>query len=122
MSKIHIIAMLVMLSAVTSFSAIGSRDIQQWESDNQGKIESVENTAEVLGTVLAPTTGGLSLVVVKIFSLFTAAFFGINRTIAAHKRRRIIEEVDANPETPSVAAQVATKAVKATVNAMSGIS
>ncbi len=122
MSKIAVIAMLVMLSAVTSFSAIGSRDIQQWESDNQGKIESVENTAEVLGTVLAPTTGGLSLVVVKIFSLITAAFFGINRTVAAHKRRRIIEEVDANPETPSVAAQVATQAAKSTVNAMAGIS
>jgi hypothetical protein len=122
MSKIHLIAMLVMLSAVTSFSAVGSRDIEQWESDNQGKIESVANTAEVLGTVLSPTTGGLSLVVVKIFSLLTAAFFGVNRTIAAHKRRRIIEEVDANPSTPSIAEQVSTLAVKASVNAMSGIS
>ncbi|MCK4563539.1 MAG: hypothetical protein KAU94_02555, partial [Verrucomicrobia bacterium] len=62
------------------------------------------------------------LVVVKIFSLITAAFFGINRTVAAHKRRRIIEEVDANPETPSVAAQVATQSAKSTVNAMAGIS
>jgi hypothetical protein len=114
--------MLVMLSAVTSFSAIGSRDIERWEADNQGKIESVANTAEVLGTVLAPTTGGLSLVIVKIFSIFATGFFGINRTIAAHKRRRIIEEVDANPETPSIAEQVSTLAVKAAVNAMSGIS
>ena len=110
------------MSVATSFSAIGSKDIEQWESDNQGKIAAVDNTAEVLGTVLAPTTGGLSLVIVKIFSVLTAAFFGINRTIAAHKRRRIIEEVDSNPNTPSVAEQVATQAAKATVNAMAGIS
>ena len=122
MRKIQILLAVAFVCAATSFGAVGSRDIEQWETDNKGKIAAIESTAQVLGGALAPTTGGISLVIVKIFSMIAAAFFGINRTIAANKRKRIIEEVDANPETPSVAAQVSTAAAKAIVNAMPGVS
>ena len=118
MKKMLAVSMLLMCAA-QSFGAVGSRDIERWEGDHQGQIAAVENTATMIGGALAPTTGGTSMLIAKIFSMLTAVFFGVNRAIAAHKRKRIIKEVEDNPHTPSVLSQVRTAASRAAVNALS---
>lgn len=122
MKKTAMVIIAGLLLAGCTTAALSPQGIEKWEADNQASIQSVQTTAELVGQAMAPATKGGSTLIVQLFSMLAAAFFGVNRAIAAYQRKRVIEEIDANPATPAVSSQVSTAASKAVVNTMKGVS
>lgn len=93
----------------------GCATMDAWTQDNMGTIDQGLAAVQVIGAAAAGPTSGLSALFANLLLIVVPTLIAVNRTIVAHKRKKAISDINANPATPAALDQATTTEAKKAV-------